>query len=175
MLPALPHTRRPGRTLWVAARSVIGSGSGVLDGVLHLLAGVLEAGLGLVGATGGLQLLVVGGPADGLLGLALQILALVAKLVVGAHGRHHLQPVACPPIGPPNLVRGPGRGRARPPRPGGPRPGSRCGRPCGARGGRPARRRARGGRWPPRSPPARSRPTLPRPRPAAGPGGRWPR
>src|SRR4029453_16310385 len=85
MLPALPHTRRPGRTLWVAARSVIGSGSGVLDGVLHLLAGVLEAGLGLVGATGGLQLLVVGGPADGLLGLALQVLALVAKLVVGAH------------------------------------------------------------------------------------------
>src|SRR5829696_1489920 len=85
MLPALPHTRRPGRTLWVAARSVIGSWSGVLDGVLHLLAGVLEAGLGLVGPALGLQLLVVGGPADGLLGLALQVLALVAKLVVGCH------------------------------------------------------------------------------------------
>src|SRR5918994_3585232 len=85
MLPALPRMRRPGRTLAVAARSVIGSGSGVLDGVLPLLAGLLEARLGLVGAARRLQLLVVGGPADGLLGLALQVLALVAKLVVGRH------------------------------------------------------------------------------------------
>src|ERR671913_995064 len=85
MLPALPRMRRPGRTLAVAARSVIGRGSGVLDGVLHLLAGLLEARLGLVGAAGRLQLLVVGGPADGLLGLALQVLTLVAKLVVGCH------------------------------------------------------------------------------------------
>src|SRR5215213_8404578 len=100
MLPALPRTRRPGRARWAAARSGIGRRSGVLDGVLHLLAGVLEAGLGLVAATPGLQLLVVGGSADGLLGLALEVLALVAKLVVGAHGRHHLQPLACPRIGP---------------------------------------------------------------------------
>src|SRR5215217_9476905 len=71
------HGRRPGLG--------IGSWSGVLDGVLHLLAGLLEAGLGLVAAAGRLQLLVVGGPADGLLGLALQVLALVAQLVVGRH------------------------------------------------------------------------------------------
>src|SRR5688572_21539487 len=78
--------RRPGRARWAAARSVIGRGSGVLDGVLDLLAGLLEVGLGLVGPAGRLQLLVVGGPADGLLGLALQLLALVVKLVVGRHG-----------------------------------------------------------------------------------------
>src|ERR671914_1356407 len=59
---------------------------GVPDGVLHLLAGLLEARPGLVGAALGLQLLVVGGPADGLLGLALEVLTLVAQLVVGAHG-----------------------------------------------------------------------------------------
>src|SRR5215208_4354838 len=111
MLPALPHTRRPGRTLWVAARSVIGSGSGVLDGVLHLLAGVLEAGLGLVGAAGRLQLLVVGGPADGLLGLALQVLALVAQLVVGRHWGITSTGLAARRSPPPNRSGDPGRRR----------------------------------------------------------------
>src|SRR5215218_7127042 len=58
----------------------------VLEGVLDLLAGLLQVALGLVGPTLGLQLLVIGGPAEPLLGLPLDLLGLVLGLVIDAHG-----------------------------------------------------------------------------------------
>src|SRR2546422_6151291 len=51
--------------------------------VLDLLGGLLDVGGGLVGHAFGLEPLVAGGLADGLLGLALDLLSLVLGLVDG--------------------------------------------------------------------------------------------
>src|SRR5829696_4877516 len=58
----------------------------VLEGVLDLLAGLLQVALGLVGPTLGLQFLVIGGPAELLFGLPLELLGLVLGLVINSHG-----------------------------------------------------------------------------------------
>src|SRR5215213_3161355 len=58
----------------------------VLDGVLDLLAGLLQVALGLAGSTLGLQFLVIGGPAEPLFGLPLDLLGLVLGLVINSHG-----------------------------------------------------------------------------------------
>src|SRR5215207_6409912 len=52
----------------------------VLEGVLDLLAGLLQVALGLVGPTLGLQFLVIGGPAEPLFGLPLTSWALFLAL-----------------------------------------------------------------------------------------------
>src|SRR4029450_7155636 len=81
----VPVTSRA--SLGVAAAGVRRSGSGwsALEGFLALLAGLLDVALGLVGSAFGLQFLVVGGPAKPLLGLPLELLGLVSRLVVGSH------------------------------------------------------------------------------------------
>src|SRR5215218_6201707 len=56
-----------------------------LEGVLDLLASLLEVALGLVGLALGLQLLVVGHAAGGLLGLSFEFFGLVLGLVVKPH------------------------------------------------------------------------------------------
>src|SRR5215213_3745535 len=56
-------------------------GSG-LEHVLDLLAGLLQVRAALVGLAFGFQLLVVGGLADAFLGLAAELLSLVADLVI---------------------------------------------------------------------------------------------
>src|SRR5262249_49760098 len=56
-----------------------------LEGVLDLLACVLEVALGLIGLALGLQVLVAGGLACLLLDLALHFLGLVLRLVLGTH------------------------------------------------------------------------------------------
>src|SRR5829696_7056757 len=57
----------------------------VLEGVLDLLVGLLQVALGLVGPTLGLQLLVIGGPAEPSLACPLDLLGLVLGLVINAH------------------------------------------------------------------------------------------
>ena len=57
----------------------------VLEGVLHLLAGLLEVGLALVLLAFGLEVAVVGRVSELLLGLAQGALAAVGDLVVGTH------------------------------------------------------------------------------------------
>src|SRR5215204_1134684 len=58
----------------------------VLEGVLDLLAGLLQVALGLVGPTLGLQFLVIGGLAESFLALPLEFLGLVLGLVINSHG-----------------------------------------------------------------------------------------
>src|SRR5829696_2482564 len=58
----------------------------VLEGVLDLLTGLLQVALGQVGPTLGLQFLVIGGPAEPLFGLSLDLPGLVLGLVIDAHG-----------------------------------------------------------------------------------------
>src|SRR5215203_1976326 len=58
----------------------------VLEGVLDLLAGLLQVALGLVGLPFDLQFVVIGGPAESFFGLPLELLGLVLGLVVNAHG-----------------------------------------------------------------------------------------
>jgi hypothetical protein len=53
-----------------------------LESVFHLFAGLLQTALRLLGSAFGLQVLIVGGVADRLLGLALKFLGLVIGLVV---------------------------------------------------------------------------------------------
>src|SRR4051812_25370570 len=57
----------------------------LLEHVLYLLPGLLQAARRAVGAALGLEFRVVGGLADGLLGAALELLGLVAHLVLGRH------------------------------------------------------------------------------------------
>src|SRR5262249_24664366 len=56
-----------------------------LEGVLHLLAGILQAGLSLIRPAFGPGVVSPGGPADGLFGPAAQVLDLVLQFVFGAH------------------------------------------------------------------------------------------
>src|SRR6478735_4964416 len=58
-----------------------------LEGVLDLLAGLLDVGPGLVAPALGLELLVVGRLAGGFLRLALELVGLVVELVVQTHRR----------------------------------------------------------------------------------------
>src|SRR5512133_183960 len=76
------HSRPSGRR----PESITPRERSVLEGVLDLLAGLLQVALGLVGPTLGLQFLVIGGPAEPLFGLPLDLLGLVLGLVIGAHG-----------------------------------------------------------------------------------------
>src|SRR3954452_11478569 len=57
----------------------------VLEGVLHLLAGLLDVGLGLVALALTPHRVVAGGRADRLLRVAAHVLHLVLGLVVGTH------------------------------------------------------------------------------------------
>src|SRR5688572_28393309 len=65
-----------------------GRAGGLLEGVLDLLAGLLEVALRLVPLTGGLEVAVVGGVAEGFLGLAAHLFELVVHLVFAAHVAH---------------------------------------------------------------------------------------
>src|SRR6478735_6319203 len=58
-----------------------------LEGVLDLLAGLLDVGARLVALALGLELLVVGRLAGGFLRLALELVGLVVELVVQTHRR----------------------------------------------------------------------------------------
>src|SRR5215217_4298730 len=57
----------------------------LLEHVLDLLAGLLQAAGRALGAALGLHLPVVGRLAEGLLGAALELLGLVVELVIGRH------------------------------------------------------------------------------------------
>src|SRR3954451_336416 len=63
----------------------------VLEGVLHLLAGLLEVGLGLVALALTAQCVIPGGRADLLLGMPAHVLHLVLGLVVGTHVERSLR------------------------------------------------------------------------------------
>ena len=67
----------------------------VLEGVLDLLAGVLEAGFRLVDLALGLGAVIVGGPAKGLLGLTGNVVDLVGHLFVGSHAIQLLLRCTC--------------------------------------------------------------------------------
>src|SRR5690606_4601330 len=69
----------------VVRRNRLPRSRSVLEGVLDLLAGLLEVGLRLVVAALALQVLVARGAADAFLRLACDVLHLVLGLVVGAH------------------------------------------------------------------------------------------
>src|SRR5215204_929429 len=58
----------------------------VLEGVLDLLADLLQVALGLVGLPFDLQFVVIGGPAEPFFGLPLELLGLVLGLVINSHG-----------------------------------------------------------------------------------------
>src|SRR5688500_13398140 len=73
-----PSTGRP-----CSPNSVVGL---LLEGVLGLLAGLLQVGLALLGLALVLHALVVGGGAELLLGLAQRALGGVLQLVLVAHG-----------------------------------------------------------------------------------------
>src|ERR1700722_19691677 len=87
--------RRPRRT--EGSGAVARPGVGLLgEGVLDLLARLLEVALGLVDLALGLELLVAGGLAGLLLGLALEFLGLVICLIGQSHGR--LPSIRRPPL-----------------------------------------------------------------------------
>src|SRR6186713_78932 len=62
------------------------AGRSVLEGVLDVLAGLLEVGLGLVPLALTAELVVAGSTADALLGVSGDLLDLVVGLVIGTHG-----------------------------------------------------------------------------------------
>src|SRR5690348_4229467 len=72
----------------------------VLEGVLDLLAGLLEVGLRLVALALSLQLVVAGDVADALLGLAAEVFHLVVDLVVETHWPSSIERVVllCGPV-----------------------------------------------------------------------------
>src|SRR5829696_9695697 len=76
-----PKSPDPGPEARPGALGTTGFGSAAPEGVLELLAGLLEAGLGLVGAAFGLEAFVAGDPAGGLLELTLDLLGGVPGLV----------------------------------------------------------------------------------------------
>src|SRR5215216_6981649 len=73
-----PSGRRP--------ESITPREQSVLEGVLDLLAGLLQVALGLVGLPLDLQFVVIGGPAESFFGLPLELLGLVLGLVINSHG-----------------------------------------------------------------------------------------
>src|SRR6266498_3542239 len=68
-----------------AEEFVVAAGKSSSRGAWSAFEGLLDVALGLVGSAFGLQFLVVGGPPESFLGLSLELLGLVARLVVGSH------------------------------------------------------------------------------------------
>src|SRR3954452_6147928 len=78
--PAEGPVQRTGPSEWTVVQRLL------VDGVLHVLAGLLEVGLGLVPLALAAQRVVAGRAADALLGISGDLLDLVLGLVVGTHG-----------------------------------------------------------------------------------------
>src|SRR5215212_12091826 len=77
------HPGRNGQRLPDKSRAArLGS---ALEGVLDLLASLLEAALGFFGFAFDLEVLIVSGVADGLLGLTGELFGLVLNLVISTH------------------------------------------------------------------------------------------